>query len=72
MALLGRSIPSPLRRLPLNLILFLQGEMRCVPLSSEARVDLPRAGGISYAAQEAWVLNDTIKAGLLKAIVLPR
>lgn len=27
--------------------------------------NLPRAGGVAYAAQETWVLNDTIRVSYL-------
>jgi hypothetical protein len=38
------------------------GEMHFIPSNSESRYNLPRTDGISYAPQESWVLNDTIKA----------
>ncbi|KAJ6449774.1 hypothetical protein C8R45DRAFT_1114492 [Mycena sanguinolenta] len=38
----------------------LLGEMHLIP-SSTSWFNLPRAQGVSYAAQESWVLNDTIK-----------
>jgi ABC-type multidrug transport system fused ATPase/permease subunit len=46
-----------------SLLLALLGEMYCVPAegAAEAWCNLPRRGGVAYAAQETWVLNDTIR-----------
>ncbi|KAJ7864236.1 hypothetical protein B0H14DRAFT_2736510 [Mycena olivaceomarginata] len=35
------------------------------PLPPSSWFNLPRRGGVSYAAQESWVLNDTIKNNIL-------
>jgi ABC-type uncharacterized transport system fused permease/ATPase subunit len=45
-----------------------QGEMVHSPLSSRSLVQLPRDGGLAYAAQESWVMNETIRvhAGSLR------
>ena len=39
-----------------------QGEMHFEPNGANAGFRLPRGGGVAYAAQEAWVQNETIKA----------
>jgi ABC-type transport system involved in cytochrome bd biosynthesis fused ATPase/permease subunit len=39
--------------------------MHLVPSSPASWFNLPRAKGVSYAAQESWVLNDTIKNNIL-------
>ena len=44
-----------------SMLMALLHEMHNVPLGPESWVNLPRKGGIAYAAQESWVLNDTIK-----------
>ncbi|KAI0270713.1 P-loop containing nucleoside triphosphate hydrolase protein [Gloeopeniophorella convolvens] len=43
----------------------LLGEMHFHPHDAGSYVSLPRQGGIAYAAQEGWVLNDTIRANIL-------
>ncbi|KIK69543.1 hypothetical protein GYMLUDRAFT_236056 [Collybiopsis luxurians FD-317 M1] len=48
-----------------SLILALLGELHYTPLSGDAWFNLPRAGGVAYAAQESWVLNETIKDNIL-------
>lgn len=35
------------------------------PLSPDSVVCLPREGGVAYAAQESWVLNETIRDNIL-------
>ncbi|KAF7377837.1 hypothetical protein MSAN_00207200 [Mycena sanguinolenta] len=47
-----------------SLLMALLGEMHLIP-SSTSWFNLPRAQGVSYAAQESWVLNDTIKNNIL-------
>jgi hypothetical protein len=37
------------------------GEMYDHPGDSDSWYNLPRGDGIAYAAQEAWVLNETIR-----------
>lgn len=39
--------------------------MHYVPSSLESWFNLPREGGIAYAAQESWVQNDTIRNNVL-------
>lgn len=41
----------------------LLGEMHYIPLGPDSWVNLPRGGGVAYAAQESWVQNETIKVG---------
>ncbi|CAE6444373.1 unnamed protein product, partial [Rhizoctonia solani] len=40
-------------------------EMHFVPSSPDSWFSLPRKGGIAYAAQEAWVQNETIRENIL-------
>nr|GAT52228.1 ATP-binding cassette transporter [Mycena chlorophos] len=44
-----------------SLLMALLGEMHFRPSSSESWFNLPRSGGVGYAAQESWVLNETIR-----------
>ena len=44
-----------------SLLMALLGEMHFVPMSHDSWYHLPRAGGVSYAAQESWVQNETIR-----------
>lgn len=37
------------------------GELHYIPTSSDSFFNLPRDGGIAYAAQESWVQNETIR-----------
>lgn len=37
------------------------GEMHFVEAGPGSWFNLPRAGGVAYAAQESWVMNATIK-----------
>lgn len=39
----------------------LLGEMYYRPNGPDAWYSLPRENGIAYAAQESWVLNETVK-----------
>ncbi|EKM51019.1 uncharacterized protein PHACADRAFT_177708 [Phanerochaete carnosa HHB-10118-sp] len=48
-----------------SVLMALLGEMHRIPLSSESWVNLPREDGVAYAAQESWVLSDTIKENIL-------
>ena len=54
-----------------SVLMALLGEMHCVrqpvPTSSNVPswVNLPRDGGVAYAAQESWVQSETIKANIL-------
>jgi len=44
-----------------SLLMALLGEMQFVPMSPDSWFHLPRVGGVSYAAQESWVQNETIR-----------
>ncbi|QRW14592.1 ABC transporter transmembrane region [Ceratobasidium sp. AG-Ba] len=48
-----------------SLLMALLGEMHFVPSVPDAWFGLPRAGGVAYAAQEAWVQNETIRENIL-------
>ncbi|KAE9403973.1 P-loop containing nucleoside triphosphate hydrolase protein [Gymnopus androsaceus JB14] len=48
-----------------SLLLALLGEMRFSPAGQNSYCNLPRQGGVSYAAQESWIQNDTIKNNIL-------
>ncbi|KZS96509.1 P-loop containing nucleoside triphosphate hydrolase protein [Sistotremastrum niveocremeum HHB9708] len=48
-----------------SLLMGLLGEMYSRPLSDVGGYNLPRKGGVAYAAQESWVLNATIKDNIL-------
>ncbi|KAJ3824262.1 P-loop containing nucleoside triphosphate hydrolase protein [Lentinula raphanica] len=48
-----------------SLLLALLGEMRFIPAGSDSYYNLPREGGVSYAAQESWIQNDTIRNNIL-------
>ncbi|CAE6514065.1 unnamed protein product [Rhizoctonia solani] len=47
------------------LLMALLGEMHFTPSGPDSWFALPREGGIAYAAQEAWVLNQTIRDNIL-------
>lgn len=40
------------------------GEMHFIPLANDSWYHLPRTGGVSYAAQESWVQNETIRVSI--------
>lgn len=44
-----------------SVLMALLGEMHDIPLGPDAWVNLPRHSGVAYAAQESWVMSDTIK-----------
>ena len=44
-----------------TMLLALLGELHFLPSGPDSWYSLPRGGGVAYAAQESWVLNDTIK-----------
>ncbi|KAF7298774.1 ATP-binding cassette transporter [Mycena indigotica] len=44
-----------------SLLMALLGEMHFIPSSPTSWFNLPRDGGVAYAAQESWVLNETIR-----------
>ncbi|KAF7340501.1 Multidrug resistance-associated ABC transporter protein [Mycena sanguinolenta] len=48
-----------------SLLMALLGEMHFLPLSSDSWYNLPRNSGVAYAAQESWVLNDTIRSNIV-------
>ncbi|KAH9922615.1 uncharacterized protein B0H18DRAFT_1120791 [Fomitopsis serialis] len=48
-----------------SLLMALLGEMHYIPAGPDSFYNLPRAGGIAYAAQESWVQNETIKDNIL-------
>ncbi|KAK7048418.1 ATP-binding cassette transporter [Favolaschia claudopus] len=48
-----------------SLLMALLGEMHMIPSSPASWYNLPRAQGVSFASQESWVLNDTIKNNIL-------
>ncbi|KAJ3814679.1 P-loop containing nucleoside triphosphate hydrolase protein [Lentinula aff. lateritia] len=48
-----------------SLLLALLGEMQFVPTGPNSYYNLPREGGVSYAAQESWIQNDTIRNNIL-------
>jgi hypothetical protein len=41
--------------------LIVTAEMHFVPIGPDSWYNLPRDGGVAYAAQESWVQNETIK-----------
>ncbi|PIL29334.1 ATP-binding cassette transporter [Ganoderma sinense ZZ0214-1] len=48
-----------------SLLMALLGEMHYIPAGPDSFVNLPREGGVAYAAQESWVQNDTIKNNIV-------
>ncbi|KAJ7104533.1 hypothetical protein B0H15DRAFT_810457 [Mycena belliarum] len=48
-----------------SLLMALLGEMHFTPSSPRSWYNLPREGGVAYAAQESWVLNETIRSNIL-------
>ncbi|KAL0058896.1 hypothetical protein AAF712_014394 [Marasmius tenuissimus] len=48
-----------------SLLMALLGEMHCVPVAKDSYVNLPRDGGVAYAAQESWVQNETIRQNII-------
>ncbi|KAI0824512.1 P-loop containing nucleoside triphosphate hydrolase protein [Trametes gibbosa] len=48
-----------------SLLMALLGEMHYVPSGPDSFMNLPRGGGVAYAAQESWVQNETIKDNIL-------
>lgn len=39
--------------------------MHWIPSSPDSWYNLPRVGGVAYAAQESWVLNETIRDNIV-------
>ncbi|KAH7101269.1 ATP-binding cassette transporter [Auriculariales sp. MPI-PUGE-AT-0066] len=48
-----------------SLLLALLGELHFEPETLSSWYQLPRKGGVAYAAQEAWVLNETVRTNIL-------
>ncbi|KAJ7284876.1 P-loop containing nucleoside triphosphate hydrolase protein [Mycena rebaudengoi] len=48
-----------------SLLHTLLGEMHWIPSTPESWYNLPRGDGVAYAAQESWVLNETIKDNII-------
>ncbi|KAH9848044.1 P-loop containing nucleoside triphosphate hydrolase protein [Lenzites betulinus] len=48
-----------------SLLMALLGEMHYIANGPDSFVNLPREGGVAYAAQESWVQNETIKDNIL-------
>lgn len=44
-----------------SMLMALLGEMHYIPSGPESWKNLPKEGGVAYAAQESWVQNETIK-----------
>ncbi|KAH9041241.1 hypothetical protein EDB85DRAFT_2139914 [Lactarius pseudohatsudake] len=53
-----------------SLLMALLGEMHFVPMSPDSWYHLPREGGVSYAAQESWVQNETIRVRTINVVAL--
>lgn len=63
MALLCKFQHSKQRNLTNNGYRYI-AEMHFVPFGPDSWYNLPREGGIAYAAQESWVQNETIRVSL--------
>ncbi|EIN07961.1 P-loop containing nucleoside triphosphate hydrolase protein [Punctularia strigosozonata HHB-11173 SS5] len=48
-----------------SVLLALLGEMYYHPNNEQSWYNLPRGGGVAYAAQETWVLNETIRENIV-------
>ncbi|KIJ23038.1 hypothetical protein M422DRAFT_105687, partial [Sphaerobolus stellatus SS14] len=48
-----------------SMLMALLGEMHFMSYSPSSWFNLPRAGGVAYAAQESWVLSETIKNNIV-------
>ncbi|KAH9019331.1 hypothetical protein EDB83DRAFT_2528201 [Lactarius deliciosus] len=53
-----------------SLLMALLGEMHFMPMSPDSWYHLPREGGVSYAAQESWVQNETIRVRTVNVLAL--
>lgn len=51
------------------MLMALLGEMHYIPSGPDSWMNIPREGGIAYAAQESWVQNETIKVCHLSTIM---
>lgn len=52
-----------------SILMALLGEMHYLPSGPDSWKNLPREGGVAYAAQESWVQSDTIKVRIWFVIV---
>ncbi|KAJ3508927.1 hypothetical protein NLJ89_g5494 [Agrocybe chaxingu] len=48
-----------------SMLMALLGEMHFIPSNPDSWFNLPRGGGVAYAAQESWVQNATIRENIL-------
>ncbi|KIJ68833.1 hypothetical protein HYDPIDRAFT_173463 [Hydnomerulius pinastri MD-312] len=48
-----------------SMLMALLGEMHFMPSAPTSWFNLPRKGGVAYAAQESWVQNETIRDNIL-------
>jgi ABC-type multidrug transport system fused ATPase/permease subunit len=48
-----------------SLLMALLGEMHFAPTHPDSGFSLPRSGGVSFAVQETWVQNETVKQNIL-------
>jgi len=48
-----------------SLLMALLGELHYVPAGPDSWCNLPRTGGVAFAAQESWVQNETIRNNIL-------
>jgi ABC-type multidrug transport system fused ATPase/permease subunit len=48
-----------------SMLMALLGEMHFIPSTADGWFNLPRNGGVAYAAQESWVQNETIRNNIL-------
>ncbi|KAJ6602814.1 hypothetical protein DFH09DRAFT_1125581 [Mycena vulgaris] len=48
-----------------SLLMALLGEMHFIPSSPNSWYNLPRSFGVTYGAQESWVLNETVRSNIV-------
>jgi ABC-type iron transport system FetAB ATPase subunit len=48
-----------------SLLMALLGEIHFIPAGPGSWFNLPRGGGVAFAAQESWVLSQTIKDNII-------
>ncbi|KAI0693031.1 hypothetical protein BC835DRAFT_1520746 [Cytidiella melzeri] len=48
-----------------SMLMALLGEMHYMPDGPESWMNVPREGGVAYAAQESWVQNESIKENII-------
>lgn len=53
-----------------SMLMALLGEMYYTPLSPDSEYNLPREGGVAYAAQESWVMNETIRVSVFSLVTI--